>query len=61
MGTPVGTRQGSTGPVPANRRRSPRGQVEPSRNGAADACRVVPRSLARARRRPRSRRRRGAI
>src|SRR5206468_1763303 len=36
---------GSTGPVPARWSRTPRSQVEPSRNGAADACRVVPRSL----------------
>src|SRR5439155_1496248 len=39
-------RQGSKGPVPSNRQRTqcPR----PSRNGAAHACRVVPRSLPRA-------------
>src|SRR5439155_12150531 len=38
-------RQGSTGPVPARGQRTPRLQVEPSRNRAARACRVVPRSL----------------
>src|SRR6266704_3271579 len=40
-------RQGSKGPVPALWLRTPGAQVEPSRNGAADACRVVPRSLPR--------------
>jgi len=40
-------RQGSKGPVPSNRRRTPRALVEPGRNGAAHACRVVPRSLPR--------------
>jgi len=40
-------RQGSTGPVPARRQRTPRPQMEPSRNRAAHACRVVPRSLPR--------------
>src|SRR2546422_10641653 len=40
-------RQGSKGPVPALWLRTPGAQVGPSRNGAADACRVVPRSLPR--------------
>src|SRR3989441_5599439 len=44
-----GPRQGSKSPVPANWPRTPRPQMEPSRIGAASACRVVPRSLARPR------------
>src|SRR5882672_2357539 len=36
-----GWRAGSTGPVPIKRRRTPRAEVEPSRRGAANACRVV--------------------
>src|SRR2546427_5753533 len=44
-----GARQGSKRPVPANWPRTPRPQMEPSRIGAASACRVVPRSLARPR------------
>jgi len=40
-------RQGSMGPVPARRQRTPRPQMEPSHDGAAHACRVVPRSLPR--------------
>ena len=36
-------RQGSTGPFPARGRRTQ--CPKPSRNGAAHACRVVPRSL----------------
>ena len=39
--------QGSTGPVPARGQRTPRPQMEPNRNGAAHAYRVVPRSLPR--------------
>src|SRR2546428_10216279 len=42
-------RQGSKRPVPANWPRTPRPQMEPSRIGAASACRVVRRSLARPR------------
>ena len=38
-------RQGSKGPVPVTRRRLSRARMEPSRAGAADACRVVPRPL----------------
>src|SRR3989454_8646767 len=45
----AGARQGSKGPLPANWPRTPRPQMEPSRIGAAGACRVVPRSLARPR------------
>src|SRR5438552_15144473 len=36
-----GWRAGSTGPVPAKRRRTPRAEMEPSRRGAANARRVV--------------------
>jgi murein hydrolase activator len=43
---PGDVRQGSKGPVPPNWRRTSRARVEPSRTGAAHACRVVPRSLA---------------
>src|SRR5206468_12593679 len=39
-------RQGSKGPVPEERRRRSRAPVEPSRSGAANACRVVVSTLA---------------
>src|SRR3989442_15830579 len=44
-----GARQGPKSPVPPNGPRPPRPKMEPSRMGAASACRVVPRSLARPR------------
>src|SRR5438552_16437198 len=36
--------RGRRGPVPVTWQRISRAQMEPSRNGAADACRVAPRS-----------------
>ncbi len=47
--------QGSTGPVPAKRQRTPRTRMEPSRRGAANARRVVRRPLPRLRLRSRRR------
>src|SRR6266581_4099007 len=38
---PRWVRSGSKGPVPEERRRKPRARMEPSRRGAAQACRVV--------------------
>src|SRR5438552_2036348 len=39
-----GVGEGSTGPVPIKRRRTTRAQMEPSRRGPANACRVVRRT-----------------
>src|SRR5438094_3777467 len=40
----LGCGEGSTGPVPIKRRRTTRAQMEPSRRGSANACRVVRRA-----------------